>query len=204
MMGTSSGHNRGGAVRDVRSWLRAHPRPKAIRVDGAKIVTITNRPNKWADAHQAIETLGATKLEALDGQGNVLRATDLESDVDPIADAPSQKEAWPESEAAQMAIIITAACDRAASRHENAYRIGFDRLAGLVETLALRLAGIEEAYGTELARRVALEAEVLRANGDNGPDALATTVIEGAMARMMRVGPEVGPKKPAKPNGEGT
>lgn len=190
---------------DVKAWLKRKPWPDAIRVDGKSIVQVTNNANKWAECCESILAMKGHVLEALDRKGNVVRACDItpqgERDA-PEADAKPETN-WPATELGVLAKIITESNDRAAMRHENAYRIAFDRVVGLVELCLARVSGLEEAWTQELARRAqAVEERELNAgtvqSNAQGEQLLATVMQHGMLQMSKPAGTKVGP---AKPNG---
>lgn len=64
----------------ISKWLRKTPQPATIVVDEGKRIDVGTRGGRWTEVARSIEALGATKLQALDGQGNVLRAITLDDD----------------------------------------------------------------------------------------------------------------------------
>jgi hypothetical protein len=67
--------------RVLRSWIMQAPRPVTIRVttgDGER-QTVAVGTGSWAQLAATVLTLGPEMLEALDGSGNVLRATSIET-----------------------------------------------------------------------------------------------------------------------------
>lgn len=180
------------------TWLKQKPTPHALRLDGERIVAISSRTNRWREAAKAVEVLGAQTVEALDASGAVIRVSEIEGDWQdgPAPMQPPQKEAWPPDPESRMAMIITAACDRAASRSEAAFRFAFEKYDSLVMVLAARLTGLEEAYAAEIhAQRQALEAE-RGASSEQASTAMMGQVLQGAVLRMT--GPA---KRPPRPNG---
>src|ERR1051326_1561098 len=145
-------------ITQFRRWLKESPQPSSLRLDEneKKLIRITKQRSCWSEAEKSVLALDASVVEALDHQGNVLRAFRLK--VDELEKEPPkpQQEAWPDAEQAQLAVIITAACDRAASRHEAAYRMAFDRLASMFEAQTARL---EEQQTRAAAAEARLERE---------------------------------------------
>jgi hypothetical protein len=73
----------------LSKWLRKTPQPATIVLDGAKRLTVGPGGAKWTELARSIEAAGATKLEALDGQGNLVRAVTIEDENEP-ADRPTE------------------------------------------------------------------------------------------------------------------
>lgn len=146
-------------ITGLRRWLKQPPMPQSIRVDGDRIIRIPNHQSRWSETEKTITALNVSTIEALDSDGNVLRAFNVPDENGNPSKQPerydTQKEDWPDAPDAQMAVVITAACDRAASRHENAYRMSFDALTKMYDQQSLRL---EEAF----RRAAQLEAALLR------------------------------------------
>lgn len=128
-------------ISGFRRWVKQTPQPVALRCDGKTVLRIAGHSSRWSEAEKSVLALNCSVVEALNNQNEVLRVLEVR---EPEEEKPEpQKEAWPSSEAAQMAMIITAACDRAASRHEQAYKLSFDKLTMMFEAQTLRL---EEAF----------------------------------------------------------
>lgn len=179
-------------VPGFRKWLKSVPQPAKLRC-GDTLIRITSANNRFAEAEQSVLAMSASIVEALDGNGEVLRVFRIRED-DGSEDEPAlapQQEAWPQSEQAQMAQIITAACDRASSRHEAAYKMAFTALKEMYEAQSQRL---EEA----LARASRAEAQVLKmmrpqvrevlveGDGDDTATTMLTQVLGGALAQMTQ------------------
>ena len=146
---------------NVRLWLRrCGPSAVAFRCDGRSIVKLGAGGSRYAHAEEAILELGADLLEALDGEGNVLRATRLTNTSDDALELPAAPAPTPGAPADVQALarVIMEAGDRGASRHAEAYKAGNEQLISLVRILADRLSGLERAWVASLnaqARAVA-------------------------------------------------
>jgi len=174
-------------ISGLRRWLKTPPMPVAVRCDGKTVIRIPNHSSRWAETENSVSALGCGVIEALDDDGTVIRVFRMPD----VEDRPSlQKEEWPSNDTAQIAQAITAACDRAASRHENAYRMAFDRLSDMYNAQALRL---EEAY----RRVVRLETALIKAQAyvvdDENPEGTADALMTGLMSAVAAkvVGPVV-------------
>lgn len=174
-------------ITGLRRWLKQTPHPHSVRLDGKSVLRIGNHTSRWAECEQSIEAMGVCTVEALDANGDVLRAFAVR---EPEEEKPRmQREEWPESETAQIAQAITAACDRAAARHENAYRMSFDKLSEMYQAQALRL---EEATvrcnALEATLRKMYEKMLDASMPDNETataDGLMTTVLAQAAQSLM-------------------
>lgn len=199
----------------LAGWLRAKPPLAGVRIDGddKRIVRVVAR--QFATAEEAITALDPTTLEGLDAHGAIIRSWKCKDGATAAAERASslaQREPWPESDTAQLGQVITAACDRAAARHENAYRYSFDKLEALYREQSQRLAGLEQMLlEGQRARILELEAEaealrqeneqlaakaLAEAASTSTADNLVNTVVAAGMQKMLGGG-----QKPAAPNG---
>jgi hypothetical protein len=174
----------------LKKFLRGVPQPSKLKCDET-VVKVGSSNNRWAEAEMSIVALNPATIQALDNEGTVLRIFRLRDDEgdDPEKATKSQKESWPDAPEAQMAQIITAACDRASSRHEAAYKMAFTALKEMYEAQTARL---EEA----LARAARSEAMVLRMRQPatkevfvqdevDGPTQMLTEVLSAALPQLM-------------------
>lgn len=67
-------------IAQLSKWLRKTPQPATIVVDDGKRIDVGTRGGRWTEVARSIMALGASKLTALDGQGNVIRAIVMEDD----------------------------------------------------------------------------------------------------------------------------
>jgi hypothetical protein len=156
--------------------------------------------NKYAEAEKSVRSMGSEVLvvHALDVHGEVTRVHRLRDEVEDVP--PAQKEPWPVAESAQMAQVITASNDRAASRSENAWKYSFDKLQAMYEAVVAqyqnecrRTAQLEAALQRELGRR-----EVAVPEAEEGLDGLISQLLPALIPRLLQQG------EPAKPtNGKG-
>jgi hypothetical protein len=179
-----------------RRWLRTTPHPVKLRLDLAgsrpPVVLALSRTNanRFAEAEKSVRAMGEQVLtvEALDVHEVVLRVFRLRDEED--EPAPAQKEPWPQSPDAQMAQVITASNDRAASRHEAAYKLAFDKLEAMYQGLLTlynnevrRTAQLEAALQRELARK-----EVALPESEDGIDGLINQLLPVIMPRLLAAG----------------
>jgi hypothetical protein len=135
---------------ELRRWLRKHPHPAIIRVwdsdDEEKTIKVGVSRSKWRDAEAACEAY--PKLEALDAEGNILRTLEFEHDGGAQSVATKNGSSTdPETvRLLKVAELLADAADKAAARHEAAYRLGFDHQATLINVLSNRLASLEKAW----------------------------------------------------------
>jgi hypothetical protein len=178
-------------ISGLRRWLKQNPQPSCIRVDEKHTMRVPTHASRWSETEKSIIAGGYTKLEAMGPNGELLRALNLDTGND-SDEKPVQKEDWPDSEEAQLAQVITAACDRAASRHENAYRLAFDKLSEQYTSLSSRH---EEA----LQRCARLEMQLLKLQYDltaepvgetNAADAAMQAFVAVAAQRVLGSGQE--------------
>ncbi len=153
----------------LAGFIRSKPAIVAIRCDGddKRIVRIAGR--QYAIAEKAVVSLDASTLEGLDETGAIVRTFAVKEPTSSASSAASSRsvETWPEGEASQLAQVIALACDRAAERHERAYRASFDTITGLYREQSLRLAQLENnAHELQMARLAAAERAADEANAD--------------------------------------
>ncbi len=170
----------------LRKWLRETPQPFKLRC-GDTTIRIDSTARKWITAEESIVAINPSEVQALTSDGEVLRVFRIREDL--AEKAESQKESWPDAPEAQMAQIITAACDRAASRHENAYKLAFDKLSQMFEAQSLRLEEqmrVNAALQSELLRLKVKTQTVYVEPEDTDPNgALVQTVLTGAVQKMF-------------------
>ena len=200
----------------LRHWLRRSPQPARLRADGRDLA-IPATPYKWAELAETIEGLGATRIEALGPEGQVLRALSLEAatpEVDPAAAERAEQLAAGERadraerdrvrDAAEIARVISDASDRAVLRHTETFGRVLERYEALVSLTVQRLAIMERGYHQAMiasaqAQREAILARAEQeasANGDGG--SLLPALIQ---AGSMLLGPASppSPEPPAPP-----
>ena len=175
-----------------RKWLQAVPQPSKLKCDDTELrVGTTNK--RWHEAENSVVALSPATVFALDNTGAVLRVFSLRAEEERSEPLESQKESWPATPEAQMAQIICASNDRAASRHEAAYKMAFTALKEMYEAQTIRL---EDA----LARAARAEAAVLKLakprvqevfvepeeTVEDQSTALLTQVLGGALVQMTQ------------------
>ena len=92
------------AVSNIRSWLRRSPHPHKLMADDTAIAIGDGR-GKWRDAETAISELGATKLQAFNAEGELLRICMLEQDAEPEREDPF-KDVKLQSREAEIAKLV--------------------------------------------------------------------------------------------------
>jgi hypothetical protein len=192
---------------NVRSWLRRQPQPHSCRVktrEGTtKTVALPEGARRWAKAEATLAALDPDVVEALDHKGNVLRAFDTghppddEDDEEP--DSPSildaSKDVHPPSRIVEMSRIVADVSDRAAARHENAYKQAFDMLVHIVTTMSARLEGMEKAWTQMLNLQTR---EVAKQKPKEPEDEATAMIMELLKAKMMNGGGGLDPSKMSK------
>lgn len=179
------------AVTNVRSWLRRPPHPAKLMADDREIAIGEGR-NKWRDAENAVLDLGATKLEAINAEGALLRVCLLEQEgaepdkEDPFADVKLQ------SREAEIAKLILEATDRGAQRHAEAYTVAFEKMASIVQFAMERASSLEVAWQHALNDRATQ-------SGDDQEGAVAAGLVD-MMGRAAGRGAVDAVKE--KPNGK--
>ena len=133
---------------ELRRWIARHPHPSSLRCDdGEKTVRVGVTRSKFRDAENALAGVSG-RIEALDESGAILRAIDVE--VPEGSEAAKKKAAVGQDSNQAMltrfAELLTDGMDKAAARHEAAYRMGFDHQATLINLLSTRLSQLEKAW----------------------------------------------------------
>jgi len=200
----------------LRHWLRRSPQPSRLRADGRDLA-IPATPYKWAELAETIEGLGATRIEALGPDGQVLRALSLEAatpEVDPAAAERAEQLAAGERaeraerdrvrDAAEIARVISDASDRAVMRHTETFGRVLERYEALVSLTVQRLAIMERGYHQAMiasaqAQREAILARAEQeasANGDGG--SLLPALIQAGSMLLGPASPSPEPPPPTK------
>jgi hypothetical protein len=156
---------------NLHAWMRRSPEPAKLRLDGKTIVPIGDTKTKWRDAVEVCESREPSLIEAMGADDSVLRVTQRHYEgVDPAVDAERKARVDRGSELAQLGQLIAEAADRAAERHEMAYRFGFETLAALVESVVQRNNAVESAF-------LALQSRVAQSSGDGDGDPAQAAVV---------------------------
>lgn len=174
-------------VSSFRRWLRRHPQPTRLRVDG-RDVSVATGANQWAVTEESVMTLSPSRVEALDDKGVVLRATSFEKEDRDDDDDDDAKQA-PVTELTTMARLLAEAHDAGARRHAEAYALAFAENTKLVQILATRLSGLETAWQKAMQRTAEAQAEAMyvqaeqqaHANEDPAGSAIASMLAAGLM-----------------------
>lgn len=155
-------------VSNIRSWLRRSPHPHKLMADDTEIAIGDGR-GKWRDAENTVAELGASKLQAFNADGALLRICMLEPEAEPEREDPF-KDVKLQSREAEIAKLILEATDRGALRHAEAYTIAFDKMASLVQF------AMERASALEIAWQGALNQKMADADA-SGEDAVTASLI---------------------------
>lgn len=184
---------------NLRSWLKRRPVPVKVRVDD-RVLAVPDSTHKWSDLEGTIGAFQWTKLEALDAEGNVLRATldDEELSTEEV-DAKDAKGRL--GEIAQIAHelreCVRCVQDGQSKTWSTVVQAAYDLTSKLAETNA-RLERDLAVARNEAAR---LEAELAAVGQQAGGD-VASTLLQGMMRGKADAEKTNGAPKPeAKPNG---
>ena len=138
-----------GSTNAVRAWLLIMPRPKSLRLtcDGEfRNIPVTST---WAATAQSIEALDADLVEALDDEGNVLRAIKPES-LEDEPDKPNET-----NTAISKAIAIDGETERfrlfatlISDAYKYGYEVAFTKMVELFAAVNSRTESIEKSLGT--------------------------------------------------------
>jgi hypothetical protein len=131
-------------------WLRKKPHPVRLRIRNVDDETNTIEINasssqRWKLALEAIKASRAVTVEALDKEGNILRARELESDPEGASEEERDQRSRDRSMSNERK-EVAAMLDRYGERLNQAFREGanaaaksHEALVGLVETLTENL-----------------------------------------------------------------
>ena len=172
---------------NLKSWLRRAPPPAVIVLDGGKRLAIGEGPRRWQDAADTIESLGATRLEALSNDGTVLRATSLEGDESP-GELAAKAPAPGTSDLAIFARLLSEAYVTGATATKASYELAFTENTKLVALLASRLGALEVAWQKSMAGTANLQAALAQASaggdGEGGVGELLAMMMGGGGAKL--------------------
>jgi hypothetical protein len=196
----------------LRTWLKREPPAASVRVhvgedDEERIIKIDpTDPRRWARTEETIAALDASCVEALDLEGNVLRAQPLgeEEAADPGASSAIALDPADEPPLVQLARLLNEASENSAQRHETAYKTAFDLLAEIVRLCINNMVAVSKT-NERLNRRLE-QIEAAPGEGASDPQALPEMFVQGVMARMLNPagGPPAaapGAPRPAGDNG---
>jgi hypothetical protein len=141
----------------LRRWLRRQPHPTRLRVDG-RDVAIATGAQMWVVTEESVRALNPSRVEAIDGNGVMLRALMLDRDED---DQDEKQEKGGGSDLVQLARLLAEAHDSGARRHAEAYALAFSENTKLVSILAARLGGLETAWQKAMQQSANAQAQAL-------------------------------------------
>jgi hypothetical protein len=180
----------------ISKWLRKTPQPATIIVDDAKRIDVGTRGGRWTEVARSIEALGASKLTALDGQGNVLRAITIADDDDDDSEKKGKHDhpsACPTCGVSldQFAALLSDAYLNGSKSQKDAYHSIFEENTKLVRLLADRLGALEMAWQKSLQNHARMITDMAEADaartiaeasaGDDGVQGLVSALASGMM-----------------------
>lgn len=161
----------------IRGFLQRNPHPHRIRTDSGELIALQGR-NKWAEAQSAIDALQPSTLEALDKDGTIIRSLQLDG-----GSGGAREARLVEDQLTALARIIAESSDKAAARHEAAYRTAFGAVLELTKTVSARLTNMERAYMALVHRHAeTIEQAALGDEGSSDLEGLATQFLLAKMA----------------------
>lgn len=191
----------------IRGWLLQLPKPSSVRVSGDGEPQTLRPGRSYAKLADTIVALNPDLVEALDKDGNVLRATRMQSEDaqrSTAAELPEGLKADPH------ALMLTHFANLVHRAYEHSTEIAFTKMVELVDKMNDRADGIEsrlertEAMNRRLLQD-AVDAEIERAHTEAqqqaaGEGDLGQQLLGGFMTGAMN-----GKAQPAKPaaNGKG-
>lgn len=113
-------------VTNLKSWLRRMPQPHGIRYttpddEERELQLSSNARNRWKDAADALEEMGATRVEALDKDGKVLRVATLRDEEGGELHDPTERQ---DKAKAKEMTALASVLDAQGRRISEAYREG--------------------------------------------------------------------------------
>jgi len=147
---------------------------------GEDVVRLTETRGKYAEAARAIESLDPETVELLDGDGAVLKVIRLREEEDDESGSEEDNIGG----LAKLAKVLGDVSDKAAARHEAAYRMAFDRQNELVRLIADRLNSLERAWQRVIALEYRRAAESASGDGDD-MDSTMSSVLKLAAAKAI-------------------
>lgn len=178
---------------NLRRWLSKHPHPDRVKAelpDGdEKTVRIGVNRSKFRDAEEALR--GAVWLQALDPDGNILREWSDESFEEKRATTLARSDDASAAALSNFATLLASAYENGAKAHAEAYKMAFELMALLCNTIIGRNAALEKV----LLESIQNQPE----NAEGDPNMAMVSAILPAIAASLAGGGNVRP--PASPNG---
>lgn len=191
----------------VKHWLRKAPAAVSVNCTtptGEKVVHIDRKGARcWHEAEMTIAALGATRIEACDAKGNVLRVVDL----DPAegAEDAEERDELPVAELSkfgrdltQMSRLLGQAYKDGSNATKDAYATSFQYMTTLVESVMKRLDGLERAWVRNLNLHTRFNAQQQEAE-DHPLAPLIAGVIQHMTANGLAPGATNGATEPPEP-----
>lgn len=181
----------------VRGWLRKKPPAVAVRVTCAdddetvKVVKVNKAdPRCWARCEETIAALQPAMMEALDKDGDVLRAHKFEVPDDPDADDDDEKEKkkGSKSEYVEISKIIAAAHRDGAAINAEAYKASFNMMEEITKAAANAHLASAKAINSLAARL----SRVQPVAGENADGDGMEGFMKAAAMRMMGLNQSAG------------
>jgi hypothetical protein len=180
---------------NLRNWLSRRPHPDCVKAEFEggedKTVRIGVNRSKFRDAEMALK--GAVWLQALDPQGVVLREWSDEGYVEAAEKTEAVEAVGGTSNAllAEYAKLLSNAYENGAKAHAEAYKMAFELMALLCNTIIGRNAALEKVLLESIQNAPEQAAD--------DPNAGLVAAILPALAASLTGG--VAPKPPAPSNG---
>jgi hypothetical protein len=204
---------------NIRNFLLQSPKPAAIRCTSSDREPHHIKPGgrSWAKIAETIAALGHELLECLDAEGNVLRATRPEQDLQ-RSDAAEVPEGLKND---ANALLLTHLANLIHRAYEHSTQIAFEKLVDVTDRMNARSESIErrleraEANNRELAQqqiddqrdrvdemleRIAADAQE---RGGDPKEAMLGAMLQAFMSGSMQKGAAAGASN-GHSNGKGT
>lgn len=167
----------------IRGWLLQLPRPSAIRVTGDGEPQTLKPGRSFAKLADTIVALNPDLVEALDKNGDVIRATRMQAEEAQRSDAAAIPEGL---KADPHALMLTHLANLIHRAYEHSSEIAFSKLVELVDKMNDRADGIEQRLERAEARNRSLLQEAVDAELDRAQEvAAAAQGGEGDLGQQL-------------------
>jgi hypothetical protein len=165
-----------------------------LLIDGVKKINVGSHGGKWSEHVRTIDTMGASKVECLDGHGNTIRAQTLIDDDDDD-ERPSSKPAPPTGccptcgvSLDKLAVLLASAYEKGGTSMRDAYTSIFVENTNLVKLLANRLSSVEVSWmrGLQQQAKLITDAAEARAEAAEAADDSEDPIIGALTAGLLQ------------------
>ncbi len=167
----------------IRGWLLQLPKPSAVRVTGDGEPQTLKPGRSYAKLADTIAALSPDLVEALDKDGNVLRATRMQTEDAHRSDAAAIPDGL---KADPQALMLTHMANLIHRAYEHSSEIAFSKLVELVDKMNDRADGIEQRLERAESRNRALLQDQVDAEFERAQEVAAAGVAgEGDLGQQL-------------------